>query len=270
MLQQLRTLSLSFKDSPIMPILFLGHGSPLNALDDNIFTQNWSYIGSELPKPNAILCISAHWETRGTLVTAMYNPKTIHDFYGFPQALFDVEYPAPGDPELAKSIQETMTTHISLDHAWGLDHGAWSVIKHLYPLADIPVLQLSLDKNRSLKEHYELAKELMPLRTKGVLIIGSGNTVHNLRLLDRRKPEEGHDWAEEARSIINNAILSNQHNLLMDIHQQGTALELAVPTNEHFLPLLYVLGLKNPEEQTILFNDTNVLGSLAMTSVIVH
>lgn len=255
-------------DTPPLPVLFLGHGSPMNAIEDNPFTQGWRAVGNELPRPNAILCISAHWETNGTYVTGMERPRTIHDFGGFPQELFDVQYPAPGSPALARQAQAAATSrHIGVDHAWGLDHGAWSVIVHLFPKADIPVVQLSLDRGLSSQQHYDLARELAALRTKGVLIIGSGNMVHNLGLIDWRNPEGGYDWADEANARMKELIAKGDHAPLIGHDVQGRAFQLSIPTREHFLPLLYVLGMQGRNEPTLLFNDRTMMGSLAMTSV---
>jgi len=256
-----------------MPVLFLGHGSPMNAIEDNEFVRGFRNIGKDIPKPNAILCISAHWETKGTYVTAMQYPKTIHDFGGFPQALFDVQYPAPGSPELAKETQKLVTTtHVELDDKWGLDHGAWSVIKHLYPNADIPVIQMSIDYSQPAKYHYELAKEINSLRNKGVLIIGSGNMVHNLRMVAWSKLNEefAFDWATEANEKMKSYILDDDHQKLIDFKSQGKAFELAIPTPEHYLPLLYTLALKDKNEKITLFNDKPIAGSLTMTSLKIH
>jgi 4,5-DOPA dioxygenase extradiol len=255
------------------PVLFLGHGSPMNAIENNEFTQGWSSMAQRFPVPKAILCISAHWETRGTMVTAMEHPKTIHDFSGFPRHLYDVQYPAAGSPELARELShEIKGPSVEPDHQWGLDHGCWSVIRHLYPRADVPVVQLSIDHYRTPQQHYDLAKELYGFREKGVLIIGSGNMVHNLGLVawDRmNEPEYGYDWALEANELIKKYILTDAHKDLIQYKDKGQALRLAVPTPEHFLPLLYVLALKSPEEEISLFNDKAVMGSLTMTSVAV-
>lgn len=255
-----------------MPVLFLGHGSPMNAIEENEFVAGFRQVGRELPHPKAVLCISAHWETKGTFVTAMQNPRTIHDFGGFPKALFDVQYPAPGSPELAKETRELVKkTTVGLDESqWGLDHGAWSVIKHLYPKADVPVIQMSLDYSQPPQYHYELARELAALRRKGVLIVGSGNMVHNLRMVawDRLNDAEyGFDWALEAREKMNGLIRSGDHTPLINFRAQGKAFDLAIPTPEHYLPLLYVLALQEKGEQATLFNDRAIAGSLTMTSV---
>lgn len=253
-----------------MPVLFLGHGSPMNAIEENEFVTGFRTIGKTIPQPNAILCVSAHWQTKGTFVTAMEKPATIHDFGGFPQALFDVQYPAPGSPELAAEIKRIIKkTEIGLDHSWGLDHGAWSVIKHLYPAANVPVVQLSLDYYQTPQQHYELAKELSTLRKKGVLIIGSGNLVHNLGMVawNKLNAEYGYDWAIEANEKMKKYILANDHQRLINFKLQGKAFDLAIPTPEHFLPLLYVLALKEENENVTFFNDKAVAGSLTMTSL---
>lgn len=257
-----------------MPILFVGHGSPMNAIEDNEFSQSWKKLGEKLPKPTAIVCISAHWETKGTFVTAMPKPQTIHDFGGFPQALFDVQYPAPGNPELAKEIKNSISNPIiNLDEKWGLDHGTWSVIRPMYPKADIPVIQLSIDYTQSPTYHYQLAKQLNKLRRKGVLIVGSGNMVHNLGKIAWNKmnePEYGFDWALEANNKMKEFILSENHQALINFKNQGKVFDLAIPTAEHFLPLLYILGLKENKEEITFFNDKAVMGSITMTSLLIN
>ena len=254
-----------------MPVLFVGHGSPMNAISVNDFVQSWRSLGQSLPRPKAILCISAHWETRGTFVTAMPKPPTIHDFGGFPKALFEVQYPAPGSVEFANETKAIISkTEVGLDQKWGLDHGAWSVIKNMYPLADIPVFEMSLDYYQSPGFHYQLAKELSPLREKGVLIMGSGNIVHNLSKVAWDKadePEYGYDWAIEANDTFKKLILANRHNELIHYSSLGKEVQLAVPTPEHYLPLLYALALKSENEKVTFFNDKPVMGSLSMTSL---
>lgn len=255
----------------IMPALFLGHGSPMNAIEENEFVAGFRMIAKDIPEPVAILCISAHWETRGSYVTAMEFPKTIHDFGGFPKALFDVIYPAPGSPELAGEVKALVKkTDVSLDYNWGLDHGAWSVIKHLYPDADVPVVQLSLDYTKPAQYHFELAGELSELRKKGVLIIGSGNIVHNLRMVAWEKLGDepfAYDWATEANEKMKSLIINSDFQSLIDYRTQGKAFDLAIPTPEHYLPLLYILALKNETDETTIFNDKPVGGSLTMTSL---
>jgi 4,5-DOPA dioxygenase extradiol len=253
-----------------MPVLFLGHGSPMNAIEENEFVTGFRNIAKEIPKSNAILCISAHWETKGTFVTAMENPTTIHDFGGFPKELFAVQYPAPGSPDLAKQTKSLITkTEVGLDDKWGLDHGAWSVIKHLYPNADVPVIQMSIDYSQTPQYHYELAQQIKSLREKGVLVIGSGNMVHNLRMVAWKQLNEnfGFDWAIEANEKMKKFILSGDHKQLINFRSQGKAFDLAIPTPEHYLPLLYSLALKEEKDEVSLFNDKAVAGSLTMTSV---
>lgn len=270
-LNELNKLSSSFSNTDKMPLLFLGHGSPMNAIEENEFVAGFRKVAKEIPRPNAILCISAHWETKGTFVTAMDLPRTIHDFGGFPKELFEVQYPAPGSPALAAETKENIhKTTIGLDYEWGLDHGAWSVIKHLYPNADIPVIQMSLDYTQPAQYHYDLAKELASLRHKGILIIGSGNMVHNLGMLDWNNLNNigyGFDWAMEAREKMNHFILDGDHAALIDYQSMGRAFRLAVPTPEHYLPLLYTLALQDNHESPVLFNDKALAGSLTMTSL---
>jgi len=269
-LKDLNKMTSTMSSTGKMPVLFLGHGSPMNAIEENEFVASFRQLGKELVRPNAILCISAHWETKGTYVTAMQTPPTIHDFGGFPQALFEVQYPAPGSPELAQETKNIVTkTEVGLDDKWGLDHGAWSVIKHLYPNADIPVIQMSIDYTQPGSHHYELAKELNSLRHKGILIIGSGNMVHNLRKVAWNKLNEEYafDWAIEANDKMKSYILSGDHQNLINFKSQGKAFDLAIPTPEHYMPLLYTLALKEENENITLFNDKPVGGSLTMTSV---
>jgi len=269
-LKDLKKLSDSFPaQENKMPLLFVGHGNPMNAIEDNEFSKTWGDLGKALPKPTAILCISAHWETKGTFVTAMEKPQTIHDFGGFPQALFDVQYPAPGHPALAKEVQATLKkAEVGLNNDWGLDHGCWSVIKRMYPEANIPVLQLSLDHTKSAQWHYELAKELSSLRNKGVLIVGSGNIVHNLGMVNWRNLNgPGYDWAIEMNEKFKKLISENEHKALINYSALGSAAKLAIPTPEHYLPLLYTLGLKEEKENVGFFNDKTLAGSLSMTSV---
>ncbi len=270
-LNDLHSISSSFSNTDKMPVLFLGHGSPMNAIEENQFVTGFRDLAKTLPQPNAILCISAHWFTNGTKVTAMQMPRTIHDFGGFPQALFEVQYPAKGSPELAHETKKILEpVLVDLDEHWGLDHGAWSVIKHLYPEANVPVIQLSIDYTKSGQYHFELAQKLQSLRRKGVLIIGSGNIVHNLRLVDFRnfdKDNYGYDWAIEARETINSHLLNDNFQPLIDFEKMNKATQLAIPTPEHYLPLLYTLGLKEKSEELSLFNDKLLAGSLSMTSV---
>jgi 4,5-DOPA dioxygenase extradiol len=257
-------------NTDIMPVLFVGHGSPMNAIEENEFVQEWRRLGKTIPRPDAILCISAHWETSGTHVTAMQKPSTIHDFGGFPQELYNVRYPAPGSPELAHEIKRTATVPIGLDEKWGLDHGAWSVIRNIYPEADIPVIEMSIDYHSSMKKHFELAKELSFLRTRGILIIGSGNIVHNLQMIAWDHVDEpgfGFDWALHANEILKSLILDNNYKDLINYQGLGRDVQLAIPTPDHYIPLLYSLALRKNNEPLSLFNDKAVMGSLSMTSL---
>lgn len=255
----------------LMPVLFVGHGSPMNGIEDNEFSKRWTNIAKEIPTPTAVLVISAHWFTKGTSITAMDFPKTIHDFGGFPEALYQVQYPAPGNPVLAKETASLIhSTHVELDHDWGLDHGTWTIVRHMYPEANIPVLQLSIDYSKPPSFHYELAKELFALRKKGVLIIGSGNMVHNLRMVAWDKlngPAYGYDWALQMNQTFKDLILHRDHQPLIHYDQLGREAMLAIPTPEHYLPLLYTLGLQDKNDPIAFFNDQPVGGSLTMTSV---
>lgn len=259
-----------FQSSETFLSLFLGHGSPMNAIEENEFVEGLRNLSSDLPKPKAILCISAHWVTDGTFVTAMENPPTIHDFGGFPKALFDVQYPAPGNPELAKLVQSMVKSqNVKLDYEWGLDHGAWSVIKHIYPDADVPIVQLSMDYKTSPEQHFQLAKELIPLRNHGVLIIASGNIVHNLRMVawDRLNEVYGFDWALNVNQKVKNWIMAGDNDSLIQFRNHGKEFEWAIPTAEHYLPLIYTLGTKLDSDKVSFFNDKPVAGALTMTSV---
>ncbi|PJZ46858.1 4,5-DOPA dioxygenase extradiol [Leptospira brenneri] len=259
-----------FQTSETMPSYFLGHGSPMNAIEENEFVDGLRALGKTIPKPKAILCISAHWVTDGTFVTAMDHPPTIHDFGGFPKALFDVQYPAPGSPDLAKLVQSIVKSQdVKLDYEWGLDHGAWSVIKHIYPKADVPVVQLSMDYKTPPEKHFQLAKELAPLRNKGILIIASGNIVHNLRMVawERLNEVYGFDWALDVNQKVKDWITKEDNDSLIQIRNHGKEFEWAIPTAEHYLPLLYTLGTKLDTDAVSFFNDKPVAGALTMTSV---
>jgi len=269
-LNALNQLTGELGNTPKMPVLFMGHGSPMNAIEENEFVRGFRDVSSGIEKPHAILVVSAHWQTRGSRVTAMEHPATIHDFGGFPRELYEVEYPAPGSPELAKEIQGIAKgSEIHLDDKWGLDHGAWTVIRHMYPAADIPVIQLSLDYYKSPQEHYDLAKELAKLRNKGILIVGSGNLIHNLGMIHWQKLNEnfGYDWAHEANDRMKKFILEGNHKELINYSKQGKAFDLAIPTPEHYLPLLYALALQDNKDELSIFNDEAVGGSVSMTSV---
>lgn len=270
-LNQLHYITERFPNTEKMPIFFFGHGSPMNAIEENQFVEGFRNSVASMTKPKVILCVSAHWYTRGTKVTAMEMPKTIHDFGGFPEDLFAVEYPAHGSPILAKETKNLLQPiPVELNDSWGLDHGTWSVVKHLYPEADVPVIQLSIDYTQPPEYHFELAKKLQALRHKGVLIIGSGNIVHNLRLVDFYnfdKDNYGYDWAIEAHDTINKHLLEGNYKPLFHYEKQGKAVQLAIPTPDHYLPLLYTLGLQQKGESIELFNDKMVAGSLSMTSL---
>jgi 4,5-DOPA dioxygenase extradiol len=263
-------LKIKLKMKSLMPVLFVGHGSPMNAIEETEFSRGWKNIAGNLPRPDSILCISAHWETRGTHFTAMEKPETIHDFGGFPDALYQVDYPAPGNPLLAREINDSLKfTESGLDLGWGLDHGTWSVLRWMYPDADVPVVQMSLDYLQKPEGHFNLARELMPLRQKGVLIIGSGNIVHNLRMADWTNPNGAFEWAIYANKIIKKAISEGDNQLLTGYNGLGREINLAIPTPEHFIPLLYTLALRDKDEEVSLFNDRIVMGSLSMTSVFI-
>ncbi len=259
--------------SYLMPVLFIGHGSPMNGIEDNEFSQRWTAMAKEIPLPSAVLVVSAHWFTKGTRITAMDFPETIHDFGGFPQELFDVQYPAPGNPALAKETVSLLhSAHVELDHDWGLDHGAWTVVRRMYPEANVPVLQLSIDYTKHPKYHFDLAKELYALRKKGVLIIGSGNMVHNLRLISWAKMDEpgyGYDWALHMNKKLKQLIFDGDYKPLKNYESLGAESRLAIPTPEHYLPLMYTLGLKDSKDDVSFFNDKAVAGSLTMTSVLI-
>jgi 4,5-DOPA dioxygenase extradiol len=259
------------EEDQLMPVLFIGHGSPMNGIEDNEFSQRWSQMAKEIPVPKAVLVVSAHWFTRGTHITAMEFPETIHDFGGFPQALFDVQYPAPGNPELAKETAGLIhSVDVGLAHDWGLDHGTWTVVRRMYPDAKIPVLQLSIDYTKPPQYHYDLAKEIYTLRKKGVLIIGSGNMVHNLRMVSWQNinnPGFGFDWALQMNDTFKELITSGSHDKLIKYENLGREAQLSIPTPEHYLPLLYTLALQGSKDKISFFNDKAVAGSLTMTSV---
>lgn len=252
-----------------MPTLFVGHGSPMNALEVNAHTSAWRQLGKSLPSPQAILVVSAHWYTNGTGVTAMEQPRTIHDFQGFPPELFAQQYPAPGSPELAQRIRQVLRPlPVTADQQWGLDHGAWSVLMHLYPQAQIPVVQLSIDARATPSAHYELAQRLGPLRDEGILIVGTGNVVHNLRRINWQTPPTAWPWATQFNDHIRNALLRNDHQAVIDYETAGEAARESVPTPEHFLPLLYVLGAAGADSQVSFPTDGIELGSISMLTVL--
>jgi len=254
----------------LQPVFFIGHGSPMNGIEQNIFSKKWQEIGKTIDLPCAVLVVSPHWLTTGTLVTAMSEPKTIHDFGGFPKELFDVQYPAPGSPFLAEETAKLITsTNVGLDHDWGLDHGTWTVVRHMFPDANVPVLQLSMDYNKPAAYHYNLAKELYNLRKRGVLVIGSGNMIHNLRMIDwnnMAEPGFGFDWAKSLNETFKKKILSKDHKDLIEYDRLGEAARLAIPTPDHYYPMLYALALMNNKDEVSIFNDEYVGRSLSMTS----
>jgi 4,5-DOPA dioxygenase extradiol len=255
-------------DSSTLPVLFIGHGSPMNAIEDNAWRRGWRHIADELPKPKAVLCISAHWETNGVALTANDRPETIHDFGGFPQALFDVRYEVPGDPALARRVAALLSSEgAALHPTRGLDHGAWSVLMPMYPEADVPIVQLSLDRSRPNAWHYEVGRRLAVLREEGVLIVGSGDIVHNLRAVDFRRGETP-DWAPRFNETAKALIVAGDHGPLIDYESLGPDAALSINSAEHYLPLLYVLGAQRPGDKVGFFND-DVFAAISMTSVVI-
>jgi 4,5-DOPA dioxygenase extradiol len=252
-----------------MPVVFLGHGSPMNAIEDNEFRRSWQDLGRRLPKPKSILCVSAHWESRGVYVGGAERPDTIHDFSGFPRALFDVRYPAPGDPALARRVVELLepTTRAHVDPARGLDHGAWAVLQPMYPAADIPVVQLSLSILQPGAWHYDLARQLSPLRDEGVMVVASGNIVHNLRLF-RYRDTEPLDWALRFDEDVAEHIATGHHDGLLGYETLGSDALLAIPTPEHYLPMLYALALQRDGEPVEFFNEV-VRSAASMRSFVI-
>lgn len=269
-LRHFQNLITDFPATPTMPVLFVGHGSPANALEDNEFTRAWTEEGKRLPKPSAVLCISAHWFTDGTYVHGRERPQTIHDYYGFPTELYNIRYDCPGAPSLAREVQNTVTkTKILWDEDWGLDHGCWVVIRHLFPQADVPVFQLSLDASKPARFHYELARELSALRRRGVLIVASGNIVHNLGLIQFDEFARPYDWALEFDAIAKQLIAEGNHEALIEYKKLGHAAALSIPTSEHYLPLLYTLGLKQKNEPVRFFAEGLAFKSISMRSLII-
>jgi 4,5-DOPA dioxygenase extradiol len=268
-LHSFKNIAGSFTPTDRLPVLFIGHGSPQNALEDNEFTRSWIDIGKRLPAPQAILCISAHWYTDGTYVHGSKKPKTIHDYYGFPPELYQLSYPCPGSPHFAESIQKNIqSTSVFWDEEWGLDHGCWVVIRHLFPEASIPVFQLSLDATRSPDFHYNLGKELSYLRRRGVLIVGSGNLVHNLGRITFEEFNTPYDWAIEFDHIAADHISKQNHSALINYKKLGSAANLSVPTPDHFLPLLYTLALQEKDERVNFFSEGITFRSISMRSLI--
>ena len=268
-LSALESLGSFLAPSPKMPVVFVGHGSPMNAIEDNSYSQSWKALGKSLPRPQAILSISAHWLTKGTKVTGMSRPNTIHDFGGFPKQLFDAQYPAPGSPEFAELTRKAITySHIQTDESWGLDHGTWSVLLPMYPAADIPVYQLSLDYDQPPTYHYEIGKQLGKLREKGVLIIGSGNLVHNLGMIDWSGGGKVYDWAKEFDSKFTGWIDKGDHTSILNYQQLlGKTATMAHPSYDHLLPLFYILGMQEKNEHVSYFNDRFDMASISMRSL---
>lgn len=252
-----------------MPALFVGHGNPMNAIEDNVYSRGWRAIGESIPRPRAVVCISAHWYVEGTRVTSMERPRTIHDFGGFPRKLYDVQYPAPGDPVLAARMAELLKpTDVVQDESWGLDHGTWSVLVHIFPRADVPVIQLSIDENQPASTHYELGQRLSALREDGVLIVGSGNVVHNLHAYAwGRHGVEAFDWARRFETEARRLLLSREHQPLIDYESLGTDAALSIPTPEHYLPLLYVIAGCRGEERVTFPVEGVDGGSVSMLTV---
>jgi len=252
-----------------MPVIFLGHGNPMNALQINDYTKAWAHIGTEIPRPKAVLSISAHWYIPQTAVTAMSAPRTIHDFGGFPQDLYNITYPAPGDPALANRIRALLSPHsVDLDEQWGLDHGTWSVLRHIYPRANVPVVQLSIDLTKPAAFHYEIGKMLAPLREEGFLIIGSGNLVHNLRAYDwSRRLAEPFDWAVRFEERVRELLLAADDNPLINYRTLGNDAMLSIPTPDHYLPLLYVIACRKEGEKLSFPVKGIDGGSISMLSV---
>jgi 4,5-DOPA dioxygenase extradiol len=249
-----------------MPVLFVGHGSPMNAIEDNEFSRAWIAVGKALPRPKAILCVSAHWETRGTQVTAMEKPRTIYDFYGFPPELYAMTYPASGSSELARRVRDLVGADgIAPDLSWGLDHGTWSVLSRLFPEADVPVIQLSLDVTKNAQGHYDLGRQLQHLRSEGVLIVGSGNIVHNLRMVVFE--DTAYDWAVKFDGKVKQWILDDAYEPIIQYDKQGREAALSINSAEHYKPLLYVLGAKETGEPVSFFAEKVWGGSLSMRSV---
>lgn len=250
-----------------MPALFVGHGSPMNAVEENQYVKEWKALGEKFPKPKAILAISAHWYTEGTRVNDSNEPKTIYDMYGFPEELYKIVYNAKGAPGLAHQIIKLVDKNVTIDNSWGYDHGAWSVLHRMYPDADIPVLQLSIDRRATLREHYEIGQQLSSLRKQGVLILGSGNIVHNLARVNWSL-EGGYPWAEEFDAYIKDNIIKRLDENVIDYHLAGASSTMAFTTLEHYAPLMYVLGASDKKEKVTIFNDSCILGSLSMTGYI--
>jgi len=267
-IMNLNTLGAQLPPSVRMPVLFIGHGSPMNAITDTNYSRSWSEMGKKLPAPKVILCISAHWLTTGTSVAVTARPKTIHDFRGFPDELFKVQYPATGAPDMARSTAAMLNTEVTEDEHWGLDHGAWSILRYMYPAADVPVFQMSIAFNKPAAYHFELGQQLSALREKGVLIVASGNVVHNLGQISWNKPDRNYDWAIEFDELVKRSIEQNHPEPLIAFEKLGALARQAHPSPDHYYPLMYSLGLRRKEDQFTFFNDSFDMGSISMRSVL--
>lgn len=254
--------------NPKMPVLFVGHGSPMNAVENNEFTRGWEEIAKKIPKPKAILSISAHWYTAETRINNSEKPEMVYDMYGFPDELYRFVYPAPGAPELAEITRNRISRVVKVDNTWGIDHGTWSVLHRMYPTAEIPVYQLSIDMHAAAETHYKIGQELISLREQGVLILGSGNIVHNLSRVNWAL-DGGYPWADAFDDYIQQKILKVEHEAIIDYHLAGESSKLAFITPEHFYPLLYVLGASDRDRTITVFNDSRTLGSISMTSYLI-
>ena len=251
-----------------MPVIFIGHGSPMNAIEENQFTREWMRIGKSLPRPSVIVSVSAHWFTSGTRIMTTEEPRMVYDMYGFPKELYEVKYPVKGDFKTADMIKRNISVNVEEDNSWGIDHGTWSVLCRMYPDADIPVLQLSVDANATTSEHYKIGQQLKSLRNQGALILGSGNIVHNLSMVNWDMDEEGYTWALNFDQYIHNNIMSHDYESVIQYHKAGESASFAVPSMDHFAPLFYILGASEPEDDIDVINKNCVLGSLSMTSYI--
>jgi 4,5-DOPA dioxygenase extradiol len=249
-----------------MPLVFIGHGSPMNAIEENIYTKKWKEIALKIPKPKGIVSISAHWFTDGTKIMNEENPETIYDMYGFPQELYEIIYNSPGNPKLAQKCKNLITKATQFDNSWGIDHGTWSVLNHMYPDRDIPVFQISIDKYAPPEEHYKIGQELKSLRDEGILIFGTGNIVHNLRMVDWQMGDKGFDWAYEFDNYIRKNIENRNHKDIINYTSLGESAKLAVPIPDHFNPILYILGASDDEDKISVYNNSCTMGSLSMTS----
>ena len=247
-----------------MPVIFVGHGSPMNAIEDNAFTKTWEALGKRLPRPKAILAVSAHWYTEGTLTSDAENPRTIYDMYGFPRALYELKYPVKGDADLTEAVKVILGDTVSIDNGWGIDHGTWSVLCKMYPEADIPVVQLSVHARAAAQVHYDIGKRLATLRDEGYLILGSGNIVHNLALISWDMPG-GFPWAQAFDDYVKSAIVEGRHDDVIHYERAGDSAKKAFYTPDHYFPLLYALGASDAGDQVEVFNDVCLMGSMSMT-----